>query len=422
MGKRRKKKKLSVLRLLMTDENAYQSDLSDDSDAVGKDVFEKAAINSLVSGLEDDEFSPQEVINRRNSQLYIMNTISSSKSKTGNMFSKTAWETLNKSGTRWAIRSFLRFGRSSFISRSMMNSFGTYLMDAIWWFETEQPIVALTIDDVPGLDPETNENILTLLADYNIKCTFFVTERNAKYIKNADHFLKRCISEGHELGNHLAKDIPAHKLPISVFTKHLLECEHLISKYCPEHISSNSYIIPPMYMNSKKSSSGSQTSTSEMPLSPSSSSSSSSSSMFTSTSDSTILKAQQTLSDLPEVLCNDRTQNEQLRTYKWFRPPFGRLTKQQYELVQSRGYNVVMCDVYPNDVSFQGFPQFLAQFCTSNASPGSIVCLHIPSNSFRSANIEVLKLMLPELSTKFKCVTLSQLAEQVYREQSSDNL
>lgn len=39
----------------MTDGNAYQSDLSDDSDIVGKDVFENAAINSLVSGLEDDE-------------------------------------------------------------------------------------------------------------------------------------------------------------------------------------------------------------------------------------------------------------------------------------------------------------------------------------------------------------------------------
>ncbi|KAH8584803.1 oligosaccharide deacetylase domain [Cryptosporidium sp. chipmunk genotype I] len=419
MGKRRKKKKLSILRLLMTDGNNYQSELSDDSEVAGKDVSENAAINSLVSGLEDDEIGPQEVLNRRNSQLYIMNTISSSKSKTGNMFSKTAWEALNKSGTRWAIRSFLRFGRSSFISRSMMNSFGTYLMDAIWWFETDQPIVALTIDDVPGLDPETNENILTLLGEYNIKCTFFVTERNAKYIKNADHFLKRCISEGHELGNHLAKDIPAHKLPISTFTKHLLECEHLISKYSPEHISSNSYIIPPMCMNNKKGSSSSQDLTPTISSSPSSSSSSSSMIMPTCT---TLQEGQQTLSNLPGLVCNDEIQDEPCRTYKWFRPPFGRLTKQQYELVVSRGYNVVMCDVYPNDVSFQGFPQFLAQFCTSNASPGSIVCLHIPSNSFRSANVEVLKLMLPELSTKFKCVTLSQLAERVYKEQNSNNL
>lgn len=55
MGKRRKKKKLSILRFLMTDGNAYQSDLSDDSDIVGKDAFENAAINSLVSGLGDDE-------------------------------------------------------------------------------------------------------------------------------------------------------------------------------------------------------------------------------------------------------------------------------------------------------------------------------------------------------------------------------
>ncbi|OII74748.1 oligosaccharide deacetylase domain-containing protein [Cryptosporidium ubiquitum] len=406
----------------MTDGNSCQSDLSEDSELAEKDTFGNVAINSLVSGLEDDEIDPQEMLNRRNSQLYIMNTISNSKSKTGNMFSKTAWETLNKSGTRWAIRSFLRFGRSSFISRSMMNSFGTYLMDAIWWFETNLPVIALTIDDVPGLDPETNENILTLLGEYNIKCTFFVTERNAKYIKNADHFLKRCISEGHELGNHLAKDIPTNKLPISTFTKHLLECEYLISKYCPEHISSNSFIIPPMHMNNRRTSSDSQMTTPEVSLSPSLSSFSSSYSSMV-TSSSTILQEDQQISNNnPEINHNNVAQEEQCRKYKWFRPPFGRLTKQQYELVVSRGYNVVMCDVYPNDVSFQGFPQFLAQFCTSNSSPGSIVCLHIPSNSFRSANIEVLKLMLPELSRKFKCVTLSQLAERVYREQNSNSL
>ncbi|KAJ1604328.1 oligosaccharide deacetylase domain-containing protein [Cryptosporidium canis] len=340
-----------------------------------------------------------------------MNTISSSKSKPGNMFSKTAWETLNRSGTRWAIRSFIRLGRSSFISRSMMNSFGMYLMDAVWWFDTELPIVALTIDDVPGLDPETNENILTLLGEYNIKCTFFVTERNAKYIKGADHFLMRCISEGHELGNHLAKDIPAHKLPISTFTKHLLECEHLISKYSPDHISSNSFIIPSSCLGTRKSSANSSETTPVSSLSPSSSSSSSSS--LAPASSCTPLQDQSVCCSIP---------GEQTRRYKWFRPPFGRLTKQQYELVVSRGYNVVMCDVYPNDVSFQGFPQFLAQFCTNNASPGSIVCLHIPSNSFRSANVEVFKLMLPELSRRFRCVTLSQLAEMVYLEQNSSSL
>lgn len=335
-------------------------------------------------------------MNRRNSQLYIMNTISSSKSKPGNMFSKTAWEALNKSGSRWAIRSFLRFGRSSFISRSMMNSFGTYLMDAVWWFDTDLPVIALTIDDVPGLDPETNESILTLLGEYNIKCTFFVTERNAKYIKDADHFLRRCVSEGHELGNHLAKDVPAHKLSISTFTKHLLECEHLISKYSPEHIYSSSLIVPPTYLGGKKGAASVG-----RPSPPASSFSS-----------SPPQRSHQASGD-------GEARTEKSRQYKWFRPPFGRLTKQQYELVVSRGYNVVMCDVYPNDVSFQGFPQFLAQFCTSNASPGSIVCLHIPSNSFRSANIQVFKLMLPELSRKFKCVTLSQLAEQAYSEQQS---
>lgn len=55
MGKKRKKKKLNILRFLMTDGSNNQSDLSDDSEIAEKDIFGNAAINSLVSGLEDDE-------------------------------------------------------------------------------------------------------------------------------------------------------------------------------------------------------------------------------------------------------------------------------------------------------------------------------------------------------------------------------
>ncbi|KAH7647055.1 hypothetical protein FG379_002746 [Cryptosporidium bovis] len=420
--------------------------------------------------------------------------MSSSKSKTGNVIGKTAWEALNKSGTRWVIKSFIKFGRSSFISKSILNSLGTYLFDSIWWFETDLPLVALTIDDVPGLDPETNKKILDLLNEYNIKCTFFVTERNARYIKDADSFLKRCINEGHELGNHLAKDVPAHKLSISTFTKHLLECEHLITKYSPEHIFTNTRIFPPMFSSNFRKNNITSSSTTPQPpstivtLTTTSSSSPSfplclenesiginwkikslenekqeknereeSNKMFehkeladfgmqssddqeqnlndkkdqenensyfgkiikecTNTIESFIY-GEKSSDSINDIFKNEEKEMSNLR-FKWFRPPFGRLTKQQHDLVVSRGYTIVMCDVYPNDVSFQGFPQFLAQFCTSNAAPGSIVCLHIPSNKFRSANIEVLRLLLPEISRRYKCVTLSELATQIYKNRYS---
>ncbi|KAH8740476.1 hypothetical protein FG386_002988 [Cryptosporidium ryanae] len=437
----------------------------------------------------------KEIIKKRNSDLFILNTISSSKSKTGNVLGKAAWEALNKSGTRWVIKSFVKFGRSSFISKSMLNGLGTYLFDSIWWFETDLPLVALTIDDVPGLDPETNKEILDLLNYYNIKCTFFVTERNARYIKDADLFLKRCVDEGHELGNHLAKDVPAHKLSISTFTKHLLECEHLITKYSPEHIFTNTRIFPPMFSSHFRKNNNNNTDlmTKETSLSTTVTAASSSSPFpsFCLENESVGINWRVKSLENEKQEKNERDENNKLfghkdfndidfrrndnhednldeRKYqqnensyfgkiirectntietfinrersgdninnaiklkeekevsdikfKWFRPPFGRLTKQQYDLVVSRGYTVVMCDVYPNDVSFQGFPQFLAQFCTSNAAPGSIVCLHIPSSKFRSANIEVLRLMLPEISRKYKCVTLSELAKQIHRSQYS---
>ncbi|EEA07911.1 polysaccharide deacetylase family protein [Cryptosporidium muris RN66] len=295
------------------------------------------------------------------SDRYIAQTMSRSKSTSGNLISRAAWDTLNKSGSRWLLRSFIRFGKSSSITRFILSSMGLYVQDALWWFDTKLQMMALTIDDVPGMDPSTNDLILDLLKEFNVRCTFFVTEKNARYVSNSDKFLKRCIEEGHELGNHLAEDIPCNKLSLATFAQNLLECEHLISRFVPNHICINSI-----------------------------------SSMD---SDSDIISTK----------------------FKWFRPPFGRLTRQQYDFVISRGYTVVMCDVYPNDVSLQSFPQFLAEFCTNHAAPGSIVCIHMPSNDFRAANLEVFRLLLPKITRRFECVTLSRLAQEVIKENISNS-
>lgn len=57
--------------------------------------------------------------------------------------------------------------------------------------------IALTFDDGPH--PRYTPEILDILAEYNVKATFFVVGSNAEYYP---HLIARERREGHELGNH----------------------------------------------------------------------------------------------------------------------------------------------------------------------------------------------------------------------------
>lgn len=70
--------------------------------------------------------------------------------------------------------------------------------------ETEQPVIALTIDDGP--DPRTTPAILDVLAEHNAKATFFVITGR---IPGNEQLLQRMVDEGHELGNHLTNEEPS---------------------------------------------------------------------------------------------------------------------------------------------------------------------------------------------------------------------
>lgn len=63
--------------------------------------------------------------------------------------------------------------------------------------DTSEKIVALTFDDGPTVDG--TDQILAILADQNIKATFFVT--GAELERNLDQG-RKIVAAGHELGNH----------------------------------------------------------------------------------------------------------------------------------------------------------------------------------------------------------------------------
>jgi peptidoglycan/xylan/chitin deacetylase (PgdA/CDA1 family) len=67
----------------------------------------------------------------------------------------------------------------------------------LWRKNTDQKIVYLTFDDGPI--PECTPQILDVLAQYNVKATFFMVGENAvKY----PHLLDLVRNQGHAIGNH----------------------------------------------------------------------------------------------------------------------------------------------------------------------------------------------------------------------------
>ena len=63
--------------------------------------------------------------------------------------------------------------------------------------ETEQQLVAITIDDGPH--PVNTPKLLELFKKNGVKATFFVIGRS---VKRDPELAKRMLAEGHELGNH----------------------------------------------------------------------------------------------------------------------------------------------------------------------------------------------------------------------------
>lgn len=63
--------------------------------------------------------------------------------------------------------------------------------------KVDGPYLAITFDDGPH--PTNTPRLLDMLAERNIKATFFVV---APFTKSYPHLIQRMIAEGHEIGNH----------------------------------------------------------------------------------------------------------------------------------------------------------------------------------------------------------------------------
>jgi peptidoglycan-N-acetylglucosamine deacetylase len=98
---------------------------------------------------------------------------------------------------------------------------------AVYFVETQQPLVALTIDDGPDDiatdQPKTTELILRVLAKYHAHATFFLIGN--RITPDSQPLVAAIVNQGHEVGNHLWQDQPSIELSLADFESELIRTQ-----------------------------------------------------------------------------------------------------------------------------------------------------------------------------------------------------
>jgi peptidoglycan/xylan/chitin deacetylase (PgdA/CDA1 family) len=89
--------------------------------------------------------------------------------------------------------------------------------EVVYFVETTQPRVALTLDDGP--DPQTTPRILEVLRENQARATFFLI---SDQVLGCEDLVQTMVKEGHELGNHMTADQPSIRLSPEAFAEDLL--------------------------------------------------------------------------------------------------------------------------------------------------------------------------------------------------------
>ncbi len=96
----------------------------------------------------------------------------------------------------------------------------------VWKIETTQPEIFLTFDDGPI--PHLTMEILSILADYEAKATFFCVGENAQ---RNPQLVQRILNDGHAIGNHSHQHISGWDTPLTTYVNNVHEAsKHISSK------------------------------------------------------------------------------------------------------------------------------------------------------------------------------------------------
>ena len=94
---------------------------------------------------------------------------------------------------------------------------------ATWRMDRHEKAVYLTFDDGPI--PEATPFILKVLADYDIKATFFMVGDN---VRKYPEIFKQVVDAGHRIGNHTFNHIGGFKHSISFYSKNAEKADALL--------------------------------------------------------------------------------------------------------------------------------------------------------------------------------------------------
>jgi peptidoglycan/xylan/chitin deacetylase (PgdA/CDA1 family) len=98
--------------------------------------------------------------------------------------------------------------------------------EVLYSVNTDQRVVALTIDDGP--DQDSTPQILDILDQWDAHATFFLITGN---IPGNDEIVQRITAEGHELGNHLTRDEPSIQLSLPEFSMKLDHSSRILNRF-----------------------------------------------------------------------------------------------------------------------------------------------------------------------------------------------
>jgi peptidoglycan/xylan/chitin deacetylase (PgdA/CDA1 family) len=94
--------------------------------------------------------------------------------------------------------------------------------EVLFYVGTQDPVVALTIDDGPSA---ATAEILEVLEENGARATFFVIGDHVRQYPDLAH---RMVAEGHELGHHMMRDEPSIDLSDDVFRADLEEMDAIL--------------------------------------------------------------------------------------------------------------------------------------------------------------------------------------------------
>lgn len=233
-----------------------------------------------------------------------------------------------------------------------------------WCADTQSKVCALTIDDAPS---DTTPQLLDILKACKVKATFFII---SGHVAGREEILKRMVSEGHVLGNHLTEDRASYLDELPVFERKLQECERTIGKF---QLSG--------------------------PAAPAASK-----------TDAAVVANNDDDADAGSKLLVDSERSEKAttsssssRAMKWLRPASGWFTTGMRGVIQSHGYRICLGSVYPHDAQLK-LAWLNAFYLRTQTRCGSVIIVHD-----RTWTVDVLRNSLPSLSKTFQFVSLEEL-------------